>query len=127
MKESSIMKTGCFKRAEHIKRPVDFRKLFTEGKKVSIAGAKLYFLPNNLNFNRVGFPLPRGFGNAIERNRAKRYSRETYRRLKAHLNNGYDMLFLVYPSSVKDSFNSRCVQFQTLLEKADLLKECITL
>lgn len=123
MKESSIDETGCFKRVEHIKRPVDFRKLFKDGKRVSVAGAKLFFLPNGSEFNRVGFPLPRGFGNAVQRNRAKRFSRETYRKLKAHLNNGYDMLFLVYPPSEKDSFSTRCVQFQTLCEKAGLLNK----
>ncbi|MBQ0052651.1 MAG: ribonuclease P protein component [Treponema sp.] len=114
--------TGCFRRDEHIKRPVDFRRLFKEGKKVSVAGAKLYFLPNNLEFNRIGFPLPRGYGNAVQRNRAKRFSRETYRKLKSHLNNGYDILFLVYPPSEKDSFSTRCDQLQTLLGKAGLFK-----
>lgn len=120
MKESCIDETGCFRRFEHIKRPVDFRKLFKNGKRISVSGAKLYFLPNGLDFNRVGFPLPRGFGNSVERNRAKRLSRETYRKLKARLNNGYDMLFLVYPNAGNDSFLSRCVQFQTLIAKAGL-------
>lgn len=125
MKESCVKtgQTGRFRRFEHIKRPVDFRKLFKNGKKISVSGAKLYFLPNGLDFNRVGFPLPRGFGNAVERNRAKRLSRETYRKLKARLNNGYDMLFLVYPNAVNDSFLSRCVQFQTLISKAGLFSE----
>lgn len=123
MKESCIDETGCFRRFEHIKRPVDFRKLFKDGKKISVSGAKLYFLPNGLKFNRVGFPLPRGFGNSVQRNRAKRLSRETYRKIKAHLNKGYDMLFLVYPSAEKESFLSRCAQFQTLIAKAGLFSE----
>lgn len=123
MKESCVDETGRFRRFEHIKRPVDFRKLFKNGKKISVSGAKLYFLPNGLDFNRVGFPLPRGFGNAVGRNRAKRLSRETYRKLKARLNNGYDMLFLVYPNAGNDSFLSRCVQFQTLISKAGLFSK----
>ena len=123
MEKSSIDETGCFRCFEHIKRPVDFRKLFSKGKKVSILGAKLYFMPNGLKYNRVGLPLPRGFGNAVQRNRAKRFSRETYRKIKAHLNNGYDMLFLVYPPAEKDSFRTRCAQFQTLIAKAGLFSE----
>ena len=118
------MKSGCFTREEHIKRPADFKNLFKNGKRVSTVGAKLFFLPNSLEFNRIGFPLPRGFGNAVQRNRAKRFSRETYRNFKAHLNTGYDMLLLVYPPlSEKDSFSARCVQFRTLCEKAGLVKE----
>lgn len=123
------MKTGlseskCFTLDERIKRGSEIKNLFKNGKRVSIAGAKLFYLPNNLEFNRIGFPLPRGFGNAVERNRAKRFSRETFRNLKSHLNTGYDILFLVYPPAEKDSFYSRCDQFQQLIKKAGLLKEC---
>ena len=117
------MKSAGFTREEHIKKPSDFKNLFKNGKRASTAGAKLFYLPNGLDFNRIGFPLPRGFGNAVQRNQAKRFSRETYRNFKAHLNTGYDMLFLVYPSSEKSSFHSRCAQFQTLCEKAGLLKK----
>ena len=52
---------------ERIKRASEFKNLFKNGKRVSVVGAKLFYLPNNLKFNRIGFPLPRGFGNAVER------------------------------------------------------------
>jgi len=123
------MKTGlntsqCFTMEEHIKKNSEIKNLFKNGKKVSILGAKIFYLPNNLQFNRIAFPLPRGFGNAVERNRAKRFSRATYRINKAHLNTGYDILFLVYPDAEKkDSFSTRCVQFRTLFKKAGLIKQ----
>ena len=116
-----MIKTGFFKREERIKDPADFKKLFRNGKKISIPGAKLFYLENGLGMNRVGFPLMRGYGNAVERNLSKRYSREVYRLLKAHLNTGYDILLLVYPGN--DSFSTRCVQFRTLFTKVGLLKE----
>ena len=119
--ETDLIETGFFKREERIKNPADFKKLFKTGKKVSIPGAKLFFLENNLGMNRVGFPLIRGYGNAVERNLSKRYSREVYRLLKTHLNTGYDILLLVYPGN--DSFSTRCVQFRTLFQKAGLIKE----
>lgn len=119
--ETDCLKTGFFKREERIKNPDDFKKLFKKGQKVNIQGAKIFFLENHLEINRVGFPLIRGYGNAVERNLSKRYSREVYRLLKSHLNTGYDILFLVYPGN--DSFNSRCDQFRLLCQKAGLLKE----
>ena len=106
---------------EHIKRPADIQKLFKSGKKVSVPGAKLFYAPNEYDYNRIGFPLPRGYGNAVQRNLSKRYSRETYRFYKKHLNKGYDILFLVYPEN--NSFQSRCEQFKTLCKKAGLLEE----
>ena len=116
-----MIKTGFFRREERIKKPADFKKLYKEGKKISIPGVKLFYLENNLEMNRVGFPLMRGYGNAVERNLSKRYSREVYRLIKSHLNTGYDILFLVYPGN--DSFHSRCEQFRSLCQKAGLLKE----
>ena len=119
--ETDLFKTGRFTCKEHIKRPADIHKIFKSGKKQSIFGAKLFYSPNNLDFNRIAFVLPRGYGNAVERNSSKRYSRESYRLFKAHLNTGYDILFLVYPGN--NSFLSRCEQFKTLCRKAGLLKE----
>ena len=115
------MKTGRFRREEHIKRPADIQRLFKNGKRVSVAGAKLFYLPNGQDINHIAFPLPRGYGSAVERNSSKRYSRETYRFFKSRLNTGFDMLLLVYPGN--DSFHSRCEQFKTLCQKAALLRE----
>ena len=119
--ETDLEKTGSFKREERIKNPADFKKLFNSGKKISIPGAKIFYMENNLGINRVGFPLNRGYGNAVQRNLSKRYSREVYRLIKSHLNTGYDMLFLIYPGN--DSFHSRCEQFRSLCQKAGLLRD----
>ncbi len=124
-KSARIAQSECFTKIEHIKCAADFKNLFKTGKRASVVGAKIFFLPNNLEFNRVGFPLPRGFGNAVQRNMAKRFSRESYRKLKSHLNTGFDILLLVYPNPENHSFLSRCEQFRTLFEKAGILKsEC---
>ena len=119
--ETDLNKTGFFKRDERIKKPDELKKLFKNVKKVSIPGAKLFYMENGLGMNRVGFPLNRGYGNAIQRNLSKRYSREVYRLFKSHLNTGYDMLLQIYPGN--DSFHTRCDQFRLLCQKAKLLKE----
>ena len=119
--KTDLATVGKFPRKEMIKNPIDFRNLFKNGRRVSVSGAKLFFLENNSACNRIAFPLPRGYGNAVERNASKRYSREAYRLTKTFLNTGYDILFLVYPGN--DSFSTRCVQFRTLCEKAGLIKE----
>ncbi len=112
---------GKFRREERIKNPAEIKNLFKNGKKVSVSGAKLFFAKSDNDFNRIAFPLPRGYGNAVQRNASKRYSREVYRFYKTFLNTGYDMLLLVYPGN--DSFSTRCVQFRTLCNKAGLVRE----
>ena len=121
--ETDLLNSKRFILKERIKRSSEIKNLFKNGMKVSIPGARMFFLPNGMNINRIGFPLPRNFGNAVARNRAKRYSREVFRNLKSHLNTGYDILLLVYPPAEKDSFHSRCDQFQALIKKAGLLKQ----
>ena len=54
-------------------------------------------LENKLSRNRICFTFSRGFGNAVERNRARRLGREAYRNLKPRLRCGYDFVLLVYP------------------------------
>jgi ribonuclease P protein component, eubacterial len=119
--EADSVKTGKFERKERIKSPAEIKNLFKKGGREGVKGAKLFFAKNNLGYNRIAFPLPRGYGNAVQRNASKRYSREAYRYYKTFLNTGYDILFLAYPGN--DSFNSRCVQFRTLCTKAGLIKE----
>ncbi len=115
-----MFKTGSFTREERVKRTEDIQNLFKKGSKTSINGAKLFFIPNTFGRNRVVFALPRGYGNAVERNHSKRLSREAYRLFKTHLNTGYDLLFLIYPGN--DSFRTRCVQIRTLCQKAGLIR-----
>ena len=117
----TMPKTGPFRRDEHIKKPKEISRLFKQGNKVGIYGAKLFYKENGLARNRIAFTLPRGYGRAVDRNRSKRCSREAYRFYKAHLNTGYDMLLLVYPGN--DSFHSRCGQLKTLCRKAGLMKD----
>ena len=118
--ETDLATVGKFPRKERIKKPIDFHNLFKNGKRVSISGAKLFFAENNSDINRIAFPIPRGYGNSVERNSSRRYSREAYRLTKTFLNTGYDILFFVYRGN--DSFSTRCVQFRTLCEKAGLIK-----
>ena len=117
----AMAKTGPFRRDEHIKRPKEISRLFKQGNRVGIYGAKLFYKENGLTRNRIAFTLPRGYGRAVDRNRSKRCSREAYRFYKAHLNTGYDLLLLVYPGN--DSFHSRCGQLKTLCRKAGLMKD----
>ena len=115
-----MFKTESFTRQERVKRSEDIKNLFKKGSKIGIKGAKLFYSPNNFETNRVVFALPRGYGNAVERNYSKRLSREAYRLFKTHLNTSYDLLFLIYPGN--DSFLTRCVQIRTLCKKAGLTR-----
>ena len=70
--ETDLATVGKFPRKERIKKPIDFHNLFKNGKRVSISGAKLFFAENNSDINRIAFPIPRGYGNSVERDSSRR-------------------------------------------------------
>jgi ribonuclease P protein component len=79
-------------------------------------------LENSLNRNRICFTFSRGFGTAVQRNRARRLGREAYRSLKPRLNCGNDMVLLVYPEDTKATLAGRTEQMESLLARAGLLQ-----
>ena len=109
------------KKTDRIKKSYDIKNLFKNGKKVSICDAKIFFARNEQNFSRIAFTFPHNFGNAVKRNRSKRFSREVFRSFKTRLYEGFDIVFFVYPVE-KESFELRCNQFEKLCKKANLLK-----
>jgi RNase P protein component len=93
----------------------------------------LFVLKNGLPYNRIGFTQTRKYGNAPERNRARRLGREAYRLLRPRLKIGFDLVLLVYPGQSKpegsksrikpgrSSLETRLAQLRSLFGKAGLL------
>ncbi|QQO11318.1 ribonuclease P protein component [Breznakiella homolactica] len=110
-----------FRRAERLKGRDQIGQVFSRGRSVSCSGAKLFILKNDLPVNRIVFTFARKYGNAVQRNRSRRLSREVYRLIKEQLRSGYDFVLLVYPG--KDSFEARQEQLSTLFSRAGLFLE----
>jgi ribonuclease P protein component len=110
-----------FRREEHLKRRNDIREVFGKGKRIGCRGAKLFVLKNSLSRNRICFTFPRGFGTAVQRNRARRLGREAYRSLKPRLQYGYDLILLLYPQEL--SLTGCMGQLQYLFTRAGLMRE----
>jgi ribonuclease P protein component len=109
-----------FPHALHLKLNADISAVFKHGRNVSTKGARLFFMPTGNNADtRIAFTFSRKFGNAVQRNRARRLGREAFRHLKIHLAHGFDLVLLVYPDN-NASFNSRFNQLKTLVSKAHL-------
>jgi ribonuclease P protein component len=111
-----------FGREERLKGRDDIQAVFKHGKQVNCAGAKLFFLDNGRAANRIMFTFPRKFGNAVQRNRARRLGREAYRLSRCSVKTGYDLVLLVYPreSPVKETREVRKGQLSVLFSKAGL-------
>ncbi|GHV76964.1 hypothetical protein AGMMS49942_17850 [Spirochaetia bacterium] len=108
-----------FRQNERLKKRGEIRAVFNQGKVVGCSGAKLFRVENGLPYNRIAFTFARKFGNAVERNRARRVSREAYRFMRNRLRSGYDLVLLVYPG--RDFLADRMEQLKTLIARAGLL------
>ena len=107
-----------FRREERLKGRDEIREVFNRGRPVACSGAKLFVLANELPHNRLAVTFARKFGNAVERNRARRVSREAYRLTRNGLKTGFDLVLLVYPG--KDFLAARMEQLRVLCTKAGI-------
>lgn len=105
-------------KAERLRKGTEFRQVFSSASKQSCLGAKLSALPNSLDKPRFGVGLSKKFGNAVERNHAKRQVREIFRLHKHRVKPGYDLVFLIFPGPW--TYREREEQFLRLLERAGL-------
>ena len=97
------------------------KKVFKSGQKVKTLGLSLFFIKNNLSFNRIAFSPARGFKGSVERNRVKRIFREIYRLSKYLISPGYDMVLIIYPG--ENGYREREKAFLYLCIKAGLINE----
>jgi ribonuclease P protein component len=116
-----------FRGFERLKQSEGIRKVFKSGRSYGCPGAKLFVVKNGLPHNRIGFTLARKFGNAPQRNRAKRLGREAYRLLRPRLAGGFDLVFLVYPPpqgapSLRPDLKLRLKQLDRLFTLAGLTR-----
>ncbi|MBI9107150.1 MAG: ribonuclease P protein component [Spirochaetales bacterium] len=105
-------------KTERLSKVSDIKRTFASGKRVSIPGAKLVFIANELEYSRFMVTLVRKYGNSVQRNRAKRLAREVFRLNKHRLKPGFDIVVVFFPD--QDKFDIREDQMLKLFNKARL-------
>ncbi|WP_029410311.1 ribonuclease P protein component [Treponema pedis] len=114
------MDNFTFPREERLRSKAAIKHVFSKGVKITCRGAALFIVPNGLEYNRFLCTFKRGFGTAVERNKARRISKEAYRKIKPQLKTGKDFVLLAFSS--KDGYFERFNQLVYLFTKAEMYK-----
>ena len=107
-------------KTERLKGRSLLRRVFTKAAKSGVKGIRVYYIGNDLDYNRIAVSPVRGFKNAVARNREKRICREAYRQIKHTLKTGYDLAFILYPG--KYILSDRIRQLEAIFERIGLIQ-----
>jgi ribonuclease P protein component len=105
---------------ERLKGRSRLNRVFKGAEKSETRGLRVYYIENNLDWNRIAVSPVRGFKNAVVRNREKRICREAYRQLKHKLKFGYDLAFVIFPG--KYSLSDRIRQLEAVFKQIGLVQ-----
>jgi ribonuclease P protein component len=91
---SGAIVSARFLKAEHLRRPDDFQRVYDRRRSVSDEWLIVYACENGLGHCRLGLSVSRKVGGAVQRNRLRRLYREAFRLTKHELPSGLDLVLI---------------------------------
>ncbi len=79
---------------EVLRKKDDFNAIYKAGKSVPDRYIVLFYKENDLPYSRTAFLASKKVGNSVQRNRAKRLMKESYRLNHESFRSGYDLIFI---------------------------------
>ena len=88
-------RTEGFSKRRRLQERRDFHLAFKTGRRINTKSAHIVVLRNDLGVSRLGISVNKRIGNAVTRNRIKRYVREAFRRNPDLRYQSADIVFIV--------------------------------
>ena len=112
------------KKTETLKKNYEFKNVMDRGKLYLGKYICIYVLKNNQQ-NKIGIAVSKKAGNAVWRNKIKRWIKESYREKEEKIKENYSLVFLWKKNNEKKgiSFWKINEDIEKLLEKANLIRK----
>ena len=91
---SAPMTSERFLARFHLRRGVDFQRVYDRRASASDGRLLVFVAANELGYSRLGLSVSRKHGGSVARNRWKRLLREAFRLSRAELPDGVDMVLI---------------------------------
>jgi len=108
---------AAFPKRARLLRREQFVKVQKEGAKVAVDPLLALALRNQLGTTRMGFTVSTKVGNAVVRNRIRRRLRELYRRRRAALPSGVDVVIVARTSAPSADFGGLSRAFDQIASR----------
>lgn len=114
------MERNLWQKDMRLRRPEDFRKVWSEGRSWAHPLFILWALPNHLNRTRIGITASRKVGNAVARNRARRLLREAARHTYRGISVGWDIVLVARSALLRAKMSQVEAALRTMIARASL-------
>lgn len=111
------MKKFGLNRNIRLKKHKEISHVFNQGMIQNSSFIKLFYISNELSFSRFAIVINKRYGNAVQRNKAKRAIRELFRLNKKDIPKGWDMVFFLKNEFQNSKFDEKQKCFQEIIKK----------
>lgn len=90
---------ACFPKAYRLTARREFIAVYEKGRRSGSTSIVMFGLPNQVGHCRLGITATRKVGSSVQRNRIKRILRDVFRRHRAELSPGLDLVINAKPGT----------------------------
>ena len=116
--EARPARTGGFAKSDRVVGLGEFRRVYNRGFHASSHAFGCYVLPRRDGRKRLGLSVSRKYGDSPTRNRVKRLVREAFRRLRADLPGGMDIVVVARRGARGLPLGAVAVELEKLVGRA---------
>lgn len=110
------------KKIQALKKNEDFQKVFKQGRSAANRQFVVYVLKQSGQaYDRMGLSVSKKVGNAVTRNRIKRYIREAVRAVENHFITGVDCVIIARKPTAEMDFKNVSQTLYHALKRAGVL------